>query len=189
MLDLFMKTRTFTSIITKVSIVLLLFVLTSFKGKESWIGINFTYPDAKVNSPMLEIFASYALKKQGIPINGSDAVRFLESIEKSSSGGVGMEGTLTVDEEYLTFEPYKVWSSLIGEGFTAFKVPLKDIKKVKRPESRWESEYIILETKKGDMFFGIVGWAILHLRVNGIATKIEENVAIAKARAKSKTKR
>jgi hypothetical protein len=124
--------------------------------KEGEYRVIFYFPGSKTNGIYPRLVTSYALKSNGIPVDGNLVLELIDTVNKKLTGGTGINGTLTLTESYLEFKPV-IWASLISDDFHVINVPFKDITDVKRDTILKIAEVIVITTINGEFKIQVLG--------------------------------
>ncbi len=133
-------------------IVTLVAVFLTSCNKKNQFDVNFFMPDAKNNGTFVKFISSYCLKEYGIPLDSDDVLTFTDKLQKEYFGGVGVSGTITIDDDYIIFEP-GIGTALINEGISVVKVPIKDVSNVRSESFLVVTKAVIVSTKNGELKF------------------------------------
>ncbi|PSK94403.1 hypothetical protein [Taibaiella chishuiensis] len=121
-------------------------------NKPNQFDVNFFFPEAKTNGTFTRFVAKYALSERGIPVDGDDLLSITDGLQKEFFGGVGMSGTITIDDQNISFEP-TIGSSLLGTGFKSFQIPIRDITEVDSKSFLVISKAVLVNTPNGSFSF------------------------------------
>ena len=134
--------------------IIFLFIAFAFSScnKQNQFDVTFFFPDAKTNGAIPRLVTAYGLKDKGIPLNGDSLLAFYDNLQKKYLGGVGVTGTMTIDDSNISFEP-GFGSSTMGEGFVSFQVPINEITDVTSESFLVITKAVVVKTKNGNFTF------------------------------------
>lgn len=121
-------------------------------NKKNQYDVNFFMPEAKTNGVLWKFVSSYGLKKYGVPLNSDSVIVWTDKFQKQYFGGVGITGTITINNDSIIFEP-RFDTFLTNEGISTFKIPISDVIKVRSESFLIITKAVVVNTKNGEFKF------------------------------------
>lgn len=126
-----------------------------FKKKGEY-RVIFYFPGTKLNGVYPKFMMSYMLKPSGLQAAGDLIIKAFELINDKLTGGLAINGSLSVNDQQIEFKPI-FYASLMSDGFKQVTIPLADVIAIRIEQFLIVQRIIIVTTINGEFKLQVLG--------------------------------